>query len=84
MGGYLTSSLIQILKRNRRHQFYASFAFASRKAEVSLQRSTGSYPRGRKRGVGGDIYTEIQHFLVYKYDKSTGCCADTVLYFKDL
>lgn len=42
---------------------------------MSLQRLTGSYPRGRKRGVGGDNYTEIQHFLVYKYDKSTGYCA---------
>ena len=39
-----------------------SFAFASRKAEVSLQRLTGSYPKGKKRGVGGDNYTKIQFF----------------------
>ena len=52
--------LLQILKRNRRHQFYASFVFALRKAEVSLQRLTGSYPRSKKRVVGGYKYTEIQ------------------------
>ena len=34
----------------------------SLEAKVSLQRLTGSYPRGKKRGVGGDNYTEIQLF----------------------
>ena len=57
-----------------------SFAFASRKAEVSLQRLTGSYPKGKKRGVGGDNYTKIQFFQSINMIHQHG----TVLYFKDL
>ena len=43
---------------------------------MSLQRLTGSYPKGKKRGVGGDNYTEIQLFQsINNYDKSTRYCA---------